>query len=159
MLIFQANFRQISIFFLFKKNLHCASKMSKILLHTYRLNSIENVPKLLLSVEKSSPPLAKKQTHKMNLVRNRNPSCLICRPVIIIVSVEKKISSNRRAENLHIRFRESAYPVPVVVRRRQPSLPTVVEFRKAGLSGSRILLLRQIEQIYIDLHIDLQNHK
>ena len=48
----------------------------------------------------------KKNTHKLNLVRNRNPSCLICRPVIIIVSVEKKISSNRRAENLHIRFRE-----------------------------------------------------
>lgn len=34
--------------------------MSKILLHTYRLNSIENVPKLLLSVKISSPPLAKK---------------------------------------------------------------------------------------------------
>ena len=34
--------------------------MSKILLHTYRLNSIENVPKLLLSVENSLPPLAKK---------------------------------------------------------------------------------------------------
>jgi len=80
--------------------------MSKILLHTYRLNSIENVPKLLLSVEISSPPLAKK---------TQAESCSKSESVVFNMSPRdyyrlrrKKISSNRRAENLRIRFRSSS---------------------------------------------------